>query len=210
MTARSRPHSAAPGTAPDLIAPPTLSAPVCRDPHGDAAIVAVPLGGKLARGRVTYVSAAKYDQVMAHRWHVLERRQPNGTIKGPYAQASIRVDGRKTTILMHQLIMGCRYVDHRDGDPLNNTDPNLRKATDGENNRNRQKQAGAWSSGFKGVSWNRNARKWQAYIYADRRRYHLGYFADEVKAALAYDTAAMRLHGAFARLNFPPPALGGP
>ena len=69
----------------------------------------VPMGGKKAAGRVTTVSDEKYDLVMAHRWHLWEERHPDGSIKsGPYPRTNIRLpDGRKTTIKMHQLIMGC-------------------------------------------------------------------------------------------------------
>ena len=67
-------------------------------------------------------------------------------------------------------------------------------------------------SAYKGVSWHRHNRMWQAEIQAADERYHLGYFADEVKAAEAYDDKAIELHRAFARLNFPrrAPELASP
>ena len=37
----------------------------------------------------------------------------------------------------------------------------------------------------------------------DGKLIHLGYFIDEMDAASAYDEAAMKYHGDFARLNFP-------
>ena len=42
-----------------------------------------------------------------------------------------------------------------------------------------------------------------ARIGYDSKYIHLGVFTDPVKAAKAYDRAARRYHGAFARLNFP-------
>jgi hypothetical protein len=44
--------------------------------------------------------------------------------------------------------------------------------------------------------------KWVATIKAGGRRRHLGYFADELEAAGAYDAAAKELHGEHAGLNF--------
>jgi hypothetical protein len=165
-------------------------------------MMAVPLYGKYARGRVTWVSESRYDLVIAHRWWVQEQRRPGGGVKGPYARTSIWSDGRKASVFMHNLIMGCTGVDHRNGYGLDNTDPNLRVATEVENGRNRQPNAGA-SSGFKGVSWHRQHQKWSARIMVSGKSRWLGLFADEVAAARAYDDAAVELHGAFTRLNFP-------
>ncbi len=93
-------------------------------------------------------------------------------------------------------------VDHRDGDGLNNRPDNLREATDAQNMRNAAGRGG--SSRFCGPTWVECAGKWRVYC-ADSagNKHHLGYFADEVEAALAYDRAAREWHGDFARLNFP-------
>lgn len=172
----------------------------------------VPLHGVKARGRVTWVSESKYDQVMAYRWHVWQDRRPNGTMAGPYARTALpRNGGPATHVLMHQLIMGCKGVDHRNGYGLDNTGPNLRKATATEQMHNQGPRAG--SSAYKGVYWDRRAQRWHARIRADGKRRHLGYFTDEEDAARAYDTAAVELHGEFVRLNLPavpPPTTEAP
>jgi AP2 domain len=167
-------------------------------------VIGVPLYGVKARGRVAWVSEHRYDLVMAYRWHVEEDRRPTGRIHGPYAVTKVRyADGRRGSIRMHDLIMGCKGVDHRNGYGLDNTDPNLRKATDAQNGHNRGKQAGVTSSDFKGVYWRRDRQKWLAYIYVGGKRRDLGLFAAEEDAARAHDAVALETRGDFARLNFP-------
>eukprot|EP01047_Picozoa_sp_COSAG01_P005324 COSAG01_NODE_181_length_22873_cov_12.951392_2_plen_657_part_00 len=70
------------------------------------------------------------------------------------------------------------------------------------------------ASVYRGVSWYKKLGKWQAQVMHEGRRFHIGYFGDEVEAARAYDTRACQLladHAAVAaaRLNFPRTGTGG-
>jgi len=165
----------------------------------------IPLRDSKGKGRVALVDDEDYDLVMHYRWHVYEKIRTDTRNNGPYAQAGIRLDdGRQTTIRMHKLITGWPMTDHEDGNGLNNQRYNLRPANQSQQSMNRRSFAGS-SSQFKGVSLKKNGR-WCAYIQLNGKFTHLGTFADELEAALAYDAAARQLHGKFARLNFPPAA----
>jgi hypothetical protein len=59
------------------------------------------------------------------------------------------------------------------------------------------------TSGFKGVSFHKQAGKYWAKITIDGVRHSLGLYDDPVEAAHAYDAAARKLHGDFASPNFP-------
>jgi hypothetical protein len=59
------------------------------------------------------------------------------------------------------------------------------------------------SSRYRGVTWNKERRKWRAAISAGGKYRSLGFFADEDEAARAYDDAAWMHYGNQARLNFP-------
>lgn len=110
-----------------------------------------------------------------------------------------------SVILLHRCLLGAKrgqYVDHVDGDGLNNADGNIRFCTQGQNMANRKPQKHG-TSGFKGIFWTARARKWASMITARGTRYYLGLYIDKRRAALAYDRAAKALHGEFAGLNFP-------
>lgn len=92
-------------------------------------------------------------------------------------------------------------IDHINGDRADNRWDNLREATRSQNNKNRRPIAGR-SSPYLGVSWSKVAKKWDARIQTDIGQVCLGHFASELEAARAYDAAARKHHGEFARPNF--------
>jgi hypothetical protein len=59
------------------------------------------------------------------------------------------------------------------------------------------------TSGFKGVSWNSQNKKWKASITISNLRVFLGLFSDAKEAGRAYDKHARERLGKLARLNFP-------
>lgn len=89
-------------------------------------------------------------------------------------------------------------IDHINGAKDDNRLANLREATAQQNvaNRGRHKNN---QSGFKGVVWHRGAKRWRAYINADRKFHHIGYFDSAEEAHAAYVDVAERTFGAFAR-----------
>lgn len=89
-------------------------------------------------------------------------------------------------------------IDHRDGDKQNNIFSNLRDATDSQNMHNQGKRRHN-TSGFKGVTYNRNASKWLAQIKINWKNKYLGLFDTPEDAHKAYCEAAQKHHGEFAR-----------
>lgn len=91
-----------------------------------------------------------------------------------------------------------KLIDHRDGDGLNNRWGNLREADRIQNAAN-SKKSRANTSGHKGASFCKKARKWRATIRRDGRQAWLGYHETAEKAHAAYAAAAREIHDSFAR-----------
>lgn len=104
---------------------------------------------------------------------------------------------------MHRLVMGMdygdkRHVDHINGDPLDNRKCNLRICEPIENWRSCKRRKDN-TSGYKGVSWSKSNKKWNARIKHEGKRISLGYFVTPEAAHAAYCKAADELFGEFAR-----------
>lgn len=89
------------------------------------------------------------------------------------------------------------FLDHIDGDRLNNETDNLRPATRIQNSRNR-KLGRDNKSGIKGVSWKKPINKWVAQLSHKHKVLYLGCFENKHDAAKVVAEARDRLHGKFA------------
>lgn len=102
-------------------------------------------------------------------------------------------------LLLHNLIMGAKWIDHKNGDTLDNRRDNLRKCTPMQNTWNRRSFKGS-SSKFKGVSAVRGRPQYKYAIMVNGVSYR-GYGQNEIEAAKKYNELAIKYHGEFARLN---------
>jgi hypothetical protein len=154
----------------------------------------IPLPG----GLNALIDEADYPLVCHYHWSTAS------TQGRYYATSTYRgANGRVFYLKMHRMIVMARpgeQVDHINMDTLDNRRCNLRIATKGQNMRNRGPTARS-TSGYKGVHWSKSANKWVAEIQMNGKKKYLGVFASADEAALAYNKAAIQLHGEFARLN---------
>jgi len=149
----------------------------------------------LTQSKIAIVDDDMFEELSKHKWY----------FEGRYAAriSSLHL-GKQKLIRMHRTICSTpdgMETDHINGDKLDNRRENLRICTRAENSRNKRKRAHN-TSGYKGVYWYKQDKKWEAQIEIEGKNIHLGYFEDLLNAARAYDAAAIKLHGSFARTNF--------
>ena len=93
-------------------------------------------------------------------------------------------------------------IDHIDTIRDHNWIDNLRQATTSNNSANTRKYSNN-KSGHKGVSWAKERNQWVVFIRRGNIHKNLGYFAPHEleKAAKAYEDAANKYFGEFARIE---------
>ena len=136
----------------------------------------------------------EYERVSCLKWYPMFDNHKNSY------RINSKIDGK--IIKIHRFIMNAKkneFVDHINGDILDNRKSNLRKCSLSENNRNKMKHKNGKTSKYKGVSIQGN--RYRARIRFNDKYLSLGMFESEDKAAIAYNIAALKYYGNFSRLN---------
>jgi hypothetical protein len=147
----------------------------------------------VGQGLIAIIDPEDLPRVDAFTWRIRE---------DGYIQRTWIENGRTHHELLHRFIMEAlehELVDHENGDRWDCRKENLRVATLSQNAANRPTTS--LERVWKGIYPHGN--RWKARIKREGQNVYLGSFQTPQEAAYAYDAAARRLFGDFARLNFP-------
>jgi hypothetical protein len=155
----------------------------------------------LTQGQVAIVDAADYEWLNQWKWCAawMPSTKSFYVVRRP-RKAECRTE---SGLWMHREILSLTrenksLVDHVNGNSLDNRRCNLRTATHSQNTMNARAKRGS-STGLKGVSWNKNRKRFEARIRVNGKLLFLGKFVDKHEAHSAYCKAATEHFGEFAR-----------
>lgn len=135
-----------------------------------------------------YFDLDDYDKIKDYCW--MERIDDDG-------YHSLCTKDKNGKIIKMTTLLGFKYYDHEDRNPLNNRKFNLRPATISDNMSNRSVFKNN-KSGVTGVCWNKKLCKWTAYIRKNNKQHHLGSFSNKIDAIKARLEAEIKYFGEFA------------
>jgi len=161
-----------------------------------------------AKGEEFRVDAEDAEKVIGIRWCINSNGYVVTTVNKRTAALFDKPVG--ASVRLHRWIMDApdgMQVDHINHDKSDNRKQNLRICTQAENMCNKASWMG--QSHYKGVSYRLDSpnKPWRAICYCQGRKHCLGSYATEEEAAVAYNEAARRYHGAYAVLNDVPETL---
>lgn len=129
---------------------------------------------ELTHGKYATVDVADYDRCKQYNWHYRPSdgyAATNITIKGEYYtyKNGKNKKTRQKTLLLHHFIMGIKgredlnghFLDHKNGDRLDNRQDNLRLVKPHTNNQNRTVLNSNNTSGFRGPQLCKKTNKWR-------------------------------------------------
>lgn len=137
-----------------------------------------------------YFDLEDFDLIKEYIWY--EYINP----KTKYHSLRTRESNTRKSILMTTLL-GCKFYDHIDRNPLNCRRINLRPATCQQNASNRSKMSNN-TSGFTGVVWDKKNQVWVANICINYKRIYLGRFHNKDEAIVARLNAEQKYFKEFA------------
>lgn len=156
---------------------------------------------ELPDGNTVLVSNIDYDFLNQFPWFV----NSNGYVirSGDYIPFMERMHRIVMSRMIGRELCRCEFVDHDNGNKLDNRRSKLRLATNSQNQFNRARNVNHRNgSGYKGVyPTNSQVNPWMARITVNRKSLYLGSFPTPEEAARAYDEKAFEIAGIFAQIN---------
>jgi hypothetical protein len=147
----------------------------------------------LTQGKIALVDDETFEWLNQYKWSAHKG-------KGKwYAIRAKRINGKCNIIYLHRFIMQPKdntVIDHIDGDGLNCQKCNMRICSQSQNMQNSD-----CKHSNKGVGLTTGSIKFTAQIHIHGKKIHLGCYTTEKEAAVAYNLAAIKYFGEFARLN---------
>lgn len=138
----------------------------------------------------TKIDLEDIDKIKYIKWHFIKTRG--------YARGNNK-NGKD--FMLHRFLLNPEdneFVDHINGDKLDNRKCNLRIVTKSQNGMN-SKTPSNNTSGVKGVYWDKRSEKWEASIQINMKKRCLGYFKEKEDAIKARREAEKRLFGEYSR-----------
>lgn len=144
----------------------------------------------VTNGHVAIVDDDDYERISKFHWSVVKGYNTF------YAKRGFNLNGKHFTVVMHREIMrlSCNdgiLIDHRDRNGLDNRKCNLRIANKSINAFNSKLRTNN-NSGFRGVHFHSQRKRWQARICINNKRISLGLFDTPMLAANAYAEAILK------------------
>ena len=145
----------------------------------------------ISQGKCCQVDTSDVPMLKKYQWHAMR-------CSGRWYASTTKHN--KGTFMHRMLIKNAKVIDHIDGNGLNNCRSNIRPCTSLNNAHNRGISKNN-TSGYKGVCYHKGKGMYCVSISFKSYRAHIGYFKEIEDAAQAYNFAAWKYHGKFARYN---------
>lgn len=156
------------------------------------------INSKTHGAKIVIIDNEDYDIIKDYKWGVSKKVDSFYVMRTGKSDLNI-----KHKVRLHRAITSCpsdKVVDHINGNTLDNRKCNLRVCTNAENLRNSRGKRNSTSK-YKGVSYDKEKKRWASRICINSKEIKLGKFKSEIDAAKKYNEAAIIYHGEFAKLN---------
>jgi len=147
---------------------------------------------QLTQGKIALVDDEDFEYLNQWKWHLSNGYAVRNSGKWP----------KQKHIFMHRDIVNTPNgmdTDHKDMNRLNKQRDNLRVCTRAENRHNQGIPKNS-NNKYKGICWTGTG--WKAQIKVNGKKIHLSVHKNKEDAARAYDQAATKHFGEFAKTNF--------